>query len=111
MSTAGQTAATTKPAAKAGSGSGAGGAGGTAPTVPSAAKNFKDGKTLRDGTDTATGTTADPKAYDSYKADVTHGQTIETPVDILVPAKSAAIFDEQALDPYEVYSTEFGIIK
>ena len=80
------------------------------PIVPTAAKNFKDGKTLRDGTDTAQGTTTDPKAYDTYKADVTEGQTVQTP-DVEVPAKSAANFDEQALDPYEVYTAEFGVSK
>ena len=61
--------------------------------------DFKDGKELRDGT-----ATTDAK-YKDYKEDVTEGQTVQSPTDVEVPATSAAIFDEQALDPYEVYES------
>jgi hypothetical protein len=60
------------------------------PTPPSGSASFKDGSKLRDG---QAGTA-------EYKADVTEGNTIQSP-DVEVPAKSAALFDEQGLDPYE----------
>ena len=82
---------------------GTGGGGGTTP--PTDAKKFLDGDMLRDGTAT-TG-----KPYTEYKKDVTEGQTVQVPEDTEVPARGAADFDEQGLDPYEVYTTEYGIIK
>ena len=69
--------------------------GGTPPVTPDVDK-FKDGTILRSGQKTT-----DSK-FTNYKADVLEGQTIQSP-DIEVPAKSAAIFDEEGLDPYEVY--------
>ena len=94
----------TVPAAKAGTGTPSAG-GNPQPPVTTPADDFKDGSKLRDGTST-TG-----KKYKEYKADVTEGQTVQQPDDIEIPAKSAAIFDEQGMDPYEVYTAEYGVTK